>query len=127
MNGLTLELHQLVTELVAAGVPATVDPGEVLGMVTRGGVCALVEPHEDTHPGMGMATLEFNVPVRLVTAGPNDMNAVERLDEALLLAMPVAGPLEPATRGTWDAAGADLPSITLTARRRIPYPLVVHP
>ena len=44
MNELTAELHALSLDLAAAGVFSTVDPGEVLNLVQRGGVCALVEP-----------------------------------------------------------------------------------
>jgi len=122
MNDLTQELHQLAAELGSAGLTATVYPGEVLGMTTRYGGCALVGPWETVQLGFGSATLELTVPVQLVTAGPYDADAVERLDAGLLLALPVLQPLEPVTRGTWDAADTDMPAVTVTTRRRIPYP-----
>ena len=126
MNELTLELHALASELQVAGVPATVDPGQVLLLVNQAGVCALIEPADIT-PGMGMATLELTVPVRLLTHGPYDHDAVERLDEALLLALPIVHPREPTTWDTYDAADTPMPGRLLTARRRIPYPPAVHP
>jgi hypothetical protein len=127
MNGLTQEWHDLAAALTAAGVFTTVDPGQVLTLVTRHGVCALLDRPAEQLGGMGMATIEFTIPVRLVTSGPDDADAVERLDEALLLALPVVQPLQPADWEPWDAADTPMPARTLTARRRIPYPLVVHP
>ena len=126
MNELTAEWHALAAELSIAGVPATADPGQVLRLVTQAGVCALVEP-ADVQPGMGMSTLEMRVPVRLLTHGPYDQDAVERLDEALLLALPVLHPREPATWDTYDAADTPMPGRLVTTFRRIPYPLTVHP
>jgi hypothetical protein len=126
MNGLTAELHVLATELITAGVPATVDPGEVLSLVTEAGVCALVEPAE-VMPGMGNAALELAVPVRLLTAGPYDHHAVERLDEALLLALPIIRPREPVGWDTYDAADTQMPGRQMTTFRRIAYPMTIHP
>lgn len=121
MNDLTAELHALAAELIAAGVPATVDPGQVLRLVTQAGVCALIEPG-DVQPGWGHGALDMTCPVRLLTYGPNDHNAIDRVDEALLLALPVVGPREPADWEPHDIESTTLPGRRLTAYRRIPYP-----
>lgn len=127
MNELTGELHTLAAELIAAGVPATADPGQVLRLINQGaGVCALVEPAE-VKPGMGLASLDLTVPVRLLTHAPYDHNAVERLDGALLLALPVIQPRDPVVWDTYPTQDTPLPGRLLTAHRRIPYPLTVHP
>jgi len=126
VNGLTAEWHALVAELVAAGVPSTSDPSRVLHLVTQAGVCALVEPAE-VQPGMGLLTLDLTVPVRIVTSGPYDHYAVERVDEVLLLALPVLSPRDPVTWDTYDTGDTQLPGRLVTTYRRIPYPLTVHP
>ena len=126
MNDLTAELHALAGELIAAGVPATVDPGQVLRLVTQAGVCALVEP-ADVQPGWGQGALNLTCPVRILTYGPNDHNALARVDEALLLALPVVGPQEPATWEPHEIEDTGLPGRLLTAYRRIPYPIPVTP
>ena len=128
MNDLTGELHALAAELIAAGVPATVDPGQVLRLINQGaGVCALIEPAE-VMPGMGLATLELAVPVRLLTYAPYDHNAVERVDLAMLLALPILQPRQPVTWDEYEAAtDTKLPGRLTVTFRRIPYPLTVHP
>jgi hypothetical protein len=124
MNDLTAELHALAAELIAAGVPATVDPGQVLRLVTQAGVCAQIRPAQ-VQPGWGSGALDLTVPVRLLTSSPYDHQAVERVDEALLLALPVVQPREPADWGVFDADGAEFPGRELTAYRRIPFPSTV--
>lgn len=126
MNGLTAERQAIAAELTAAGVPATVDPGQVLNLITQAQVCALVEP-ADVQTGMGLSTLELRVDVRILTYGPYDHAAVERVDEALLLALPVLRPRDPVVWAEFDAADTPLPGRVVVTHRRIPYPLTVHP
>jgi hypothetical protein len=126
MNGLTQESHIFAGELVTAGVPTTTDPGQVLRIVTQAGVCALIEPAEVT-PGMGLASLELTYLTRLLTSGPFDHHATERLDEALLLALPVVQPREPVGWDTHDIEDTTFPCRPMTHYRRISYPLTVHP
>lgn len=122
MNGLTAERHALAGELAAAGLPTTTVPGDVLTLLTRYPAVALVERPGQEALGFGSATIDMEIVVWLLTAGPDDDAAAERLDEALLLALRVVAPLVPAQTQLWDAADTDMPGKRLTARRRIPYP-----
>jgi hypothetical protein len=120
MNELTAELHALAAEISAVLLPATVDPGQVLRLVTQAGTCALVDPTSSYAPLTFGGDMYLTVPVWLITAGPYDAAAVERLDDALVLAWPVTRPMEPVTRGTWQSAGADLPALLIQTPRHVP-------
>jgi hypothetical protein len=119
MNVLTADRAALVSELTATGVPATVDPGQVLGIITASGVCALVAPTVTYQPITYGLDFDMVVPVWLVTSEPYDSDAVERLDEALVAIWPVVHPSEPATRDTWTAADAQLPALLIPTPRHV--------
>jgi len=100
-------------------VPATVDPGQVLALVTRSGVCALVAPTASYLPITYGLDFDMVVPVWLVTSEPYDQDAVERLDAALVAAWPVVRPTEPAVRDTWPADGTQMPALLIPTPRHV--------
>lgn len=88
MNPLTAVWLDLADRITAAGVPATVDPGQLLTTLTSSPAGVLLLPPDPE--GRGLATHQMTVPVVLATAGPYDHQAVERLHDALLVVLPVA-------------------------------------
>lgn len=122
MNVLTADRAALAAELAAAGVPATVDPGQVAGIVTRSGVAALVAPTATYLPLTLGLDFDLVVPVWLITAEPYDQDAVERLDAALVAVWPVVRPTlntGPVTRDTWDAADSGMPALLIPTPRHV--------
>jgi hypothetical protein len=119
MNGLTQELYDLALELNIAGVQATVDPGRVLSLLAAGGVCALIKPTTTYGPLTFGLDFDLVVPVWLITPGPYDLGAVERLDAALLAAWPVVRPIEPATRTTYEDADTAMPALLIPVPRHV--------
>lgn len=92
MNVLTAAWLGLAERVTAAGVPATVDPGRLLALLSAAPAAVLLLPPDPE--GRGLSTHQMTVPVVLATAGPDDHTAVERLHDALLLVLPAAPHLE---------------------------------
>lgn len=124
MNVLTAELADVAADLQAAGIPATIDPGMIRQLTAGQDAAALVAPPDEVRPGLGMAAVDIDVTIWLLTRGPDDLPALDRLFAAALPAMRAALPLEAAERDTYTTGGADLPALRWTTARRIPYPTV---
>ena len=127
MNELVAELEAVAVELLMAGVPATHDPAGILQLVAGRSAAALVARPEEIRPGIGMAALDMDVPVWLLTAGPDDLHATDRLYTMGLLAWPVAMPVSYVTRDTYTVGETTLPALRWETARRIPYPNVMSP
>lgn len=124
MNALTGELAAVASELVAAGVPATHDPALILQLVARQSVAAMVAPPELLRLSLGMAAVDLDVRVWLITAGKqDDLPAIDRLYGAALLAWPVAVPLEQVERDTYTSGETLLPALRWDTARRVTYPV----
>ena len=119
MNALTLELHTLAAEIQATGIPATADPSRVLSLLATSDVVAVVDPTTSYTPITFGLDFDLVVPVWLITAGPYDLAAVERLDGALMAVWLVARPTETATRATYEAADAAMPALLIPTRRHV--------
>ena len=92
-------------------------------LVTRHGVCALVNPPSQYLNTTHGLMVELTVPVRLITSGPHDMGAVERLNTALVAAWGVLRPIQPVTPEPWDAADNEMPTLLVPASREITCPM----
>ena len=119
MNDLTQCRYDLAAELEAAGVPATVDPGAVLTLVTQYGVCALIQKPRSYTPLTYGLDFDLVVPVWLITAAPDDADALERLEDALVLAWPVTRPVEETNPTTYEGADQSMPALVIPTGRHV--------
>lgn len=109
MNPLTAAWMGLADAITAGGVPATVDPGRLLTLLAASPAVVLLLPPDPE--GRAMSTHHMTVPVVLATAGPNDHLAVERLHDALMVALKVAPAHSDITRNPYDHGdGTPLPA-----------------
>lgn len=122
MNPLTQELEDLVTELRAAGLPATRDPGKVVNLLATYPAAAVVSHDDRIQLSLGAAGMSLEVAVWLVTIPPLDAAAVERLHDALIPAARAALPLGDITRDRFDTGDGELPAYQWLTGRSLPYP-----
>ena len=118
MNVLTAEWLALANRITGAGVPATVDPGQLLAHLSASPAAVLLLPPDPE--GRGLSKHDLNVPVVLATAGPDDHQAVERLHDALLVVLQVAGHLSgQIVRDPYDTGDTLLPAQRWTTPLRV--------
>lgn len=118
------ELAAVAAAITAAGVSATTSPGQLLALVASdpGHTAALVSPPDELRFSLGLAAVDLDVTVTLVTSSPDDVAAFDRLTTALVAAAPAAMPLERVTRETQTVGEVDLPALRWTTARRITHP-----
>lgn len=118
MSAIGDEAQAIVDALVAAGVPATADPGLIVPLVTQEGSAALVGP-----PGVATVRLDggmgLEFPIHLTGNAPGNLADFEALWSALELAMPALHQRGEVLTGTITIGDLVLPTYELTAHRRI--------
>ena len=119
MNDLTQSRYDLAAELGSAGVMATVDPGAVLGLVTQHGVCALIQKPRSYAPLTYGLDFDMVIPVWLITSAPDDADALERLEDALVLVWPVTRPVEFTEHTLYEGADQTMPALVIPTGRHV--------
>lgn len=123
MNKLTQAWTDLAARITTAGVPATTDPGRLLSLIAGApsGVAVLLLPPDPE--GWALSTYHLSVPVVLVTAGPDNHQAVERLHDEITTVLRVAGSHGEIVRDPYDAAdGVVLPAQRWRTELRVKNP-----
>lgn len=109
----------MVSDLTAAGIPATIDPATVWAMASAGDVVALVDvPDEVRLTKLPRSALRMTVPVHII-AGGSDVDGYNRLLDVLPTALRVLHPIEPARPIRHTRGEASLPAYTIECPRDV--------
>lgn len=112
------ELAAVVTELQAAGIPATSDPALVWALASQADVAALLGWPEDVSLAFNKNQVRFTVPVQLCSRGP-DLQAQPRLLGALPAALRVLKPQSAAAPDQISQGDSVMPAYRIASPRTI--------
>lgn len=118
MDWIEPERAQIVAELQAVGVAATLDPAVVLQLAAAHGVAAIVGPATDVRVGFGAPSATFTVAVRLVAPTP-EVSAYPALTAVLPDVLYALQARVPAVAGPVTVGETDLPGYTIDTARKV--------